>query len=66
MEYKIKMPYSIGDTISFKVENSPIRHGRILEFVSSSEGNMVIITGCIVKCKNASRRYVDFLDIIKD
>lgn len=66
MEYKIEMPCSVGDMISFRVENSPIRHGRVLKFVLSSSGNMAIITGCIVKCKNAAERYVSFKDIIAD
>jgi len=64
--FKIELPKYIGDKITFKVENSPIRHGKIIEFLTRSEGNAVIVTGFKVKCKNASIRNVLFDDIIED
>lgn len=64
--FKMELPKYIGDKITFKVENSPNRHGRIIEFLTCSEGNTVVVTGYKVKCKNASIRSVIFDEIIED
>lgn len=64
--FKIKLPKHIGDKVTFKVENSPDRHGKIIDFLTRSEGNTVIVTGYKVKCKNASIRRVLFNDVIEN
>jgi len=63
--FKIELPNSIGNKITFKVENSPTRHGKIIDFVTRSEGNTVSVVGYKVKCKNSSTRIVYFDEVIK-
>lgn len=64
--FKIELPKSIGTRIAFKTENSPNRHGQIIDFLTRSEGNAVIVVGYKVKCKNSSIRVVYFNEIIED
>lgn len=64
--FKIELPKCIGTKITFEVKNSPIRHGKIIDFLTHSEGNTVFVIGYKVKCKNASIRYVNFDEIIED
>lgn len=64
--FKIELPKYIGDKITFKVENSPNRHGKIIGFLTYSEGNTVVIKGYKAKCKNAAFRSVLFDEIIED
>ena len=60
------LPKHIGDKITFKVENSPNRHGKIVEFLIYSEENTITVIGYKVKCKNNSFRNVLFNDVIHD
>lgn len=62
--FEIKLPYSIGEMIAFHVENSPIIHGKIVDFVMESQHNTVKIVGCKIKTKNSSTRTVYFHQII--
>lgn len=64
--YKIELPKYIGEHITFKVENSPNRHGKIIDFSTHSGENAIVIIGYKVKCKNGSTRSVLFDEIIED
>lgn len=63
--FKIELPKYIGDKITFKVENSPNRHGKIIDFLTLSEGNTVVVVGYKVKCKNSSIRSIYF-DMVEE
>lgn len=64
--FKLELPYCIGENITFKVDNSPDRHGKVIDFISFSYNNTINITGCKVKCKNGVVKYVNFKDILGD
>ena len=63
--YKLELPKSIGESITFKVENSPYRHGKIIDFLTHSEENIISVIGYKVKCKNSTRSVL-FDEIIED
>ena len=64
--FKIDLPKCIGEKITFKVENSPNRHGKIIGFLTYSESNNLHVIGYKVKCKNGASRGVRFEQIIEE